>query len=308
MGAYLVWRTLRALGTIAGVVTLVFAMVRMVPGDPVEALLGEQASPEDRALMRARLHLDEPLPTQYVRFLGDLADGSLGRSFRSDATVASQIGAVAGDTAALALAALLVAWLTAIPLGVLAARYRGRVPDRVASAVAVVGLAIPNIWLGPLLILLFGVRLRWLPLPGDDQAGAAALVLPAITLGTALAAALTRQTRGALAEQLSAPYVVAARARGLGPGRVLRQALRNAAFPVLTVGAAQLGALLSGTVVVETLFERRGLGTLFLDAFFARDYPTVAGCAVVIAAIYVLVNLAVDVLYGVIDPRVRVGR
>jgi len=305
--AYLAYRTLRALGTIAGVVTLVFALVRLVPGDPVEALLGEQASPEDRALMRARLHLDDSLAVQYLRFLGDLADGSLGRSFRSDATVASQIGEVAGDTAALALAALLVAWLTALPLGILAARFRGRAPDRVASALAVAGLAIPNIWLGPLLILLFGVRLRWLPLPGDDQAPLAALVLPALTLGTALAATLTRQTRGALADQLGAPYVVAARARGLPPARVLRQALRNAAFPVLTVGAAQLGALLSGTVVVETIFERRGLGTLFLDAFFARDYPTVAGCAVVIASIYVLVNLLVDLLYGVIDPRVRLG-
>ncbi len=307
MLAYLAYRTLRALGTIAGVVTLVFALVRLVPGDPVEALLGEQASPEDRALMRARLHLDDSLAVQYLRFLGDLADGSLGRSFRSDATVASQIGEVAGDTAALALAALLVAWLTALPLGILAARFRGRAPDRVASALAVAGLAIPNIWLGPLLILLFGVRLRWLPLPGDDQAPLAALVLPALTLGTALAATLTRQTRGALADQLGAPYVVAARARGLPPARVLRQALRNAAFPVLTVGAAQLGALLSGTVVVETIFERRGLGTLFLDAFFARDYPTVAGCAVVIASIYVLVNLLVDLLYGVIDPRVRLG-
>ncbi len=307
MGAYLAWRTLRALGTIAGVVTLVFALVRVVPGDPVDALLGEQASPEDRALMRARLHLDESLPTQYLRFLGDLADGSLGRSFRSDATVASQIAAVAADTASLALAALLVAWFTAIPLGVLAARYRGRLPDRAASAIAVVGLAIPNIWLGPLLILLFGVQLRWLPLPGDDQAGAAALILPAVTLGTALAATLTRQIRGALAQQLHAPYAVAAKARGLRPLMVLRQAFRNAAFPVLTVGAAQLGALLSGTVVVETLFERRGLGTLFLDAFFARDYPTVAGCAVIIASIYVLVNLLVDLLYGVIDPRVRLG-
>ncbi|MEM9073654.1 MAG: ABC transporter permease, partial [Myxococcota bacterium] len=204
MGPYLIARLLRALGTIAGVVTLVFAMVRLTPGDPVDALLGEQAAEADRARMRERLHLDESLPSQYVRFLGDVADGSLGRSFRSGEVVASSIAEVLPDTALLALSALLVAWVTALFLGVLAARYRGRAPDRAASTLAVAGLAIPNIWLGPLLILLFGVQLRWLPLPGDEQAGIASLVLPALTLGTALAATLTRQIRGSLSEALRA--------------------------------------------------------------------------------------------------------
>jgi peptide/nickel transport system permease protein len=168
------------------------------------------------------------------------------------------------------------------------------------------GLAIPNIWLGPLLILLFGVQLRWLPLPGDDASGITALLLPSITVGTALAAILTRQTRAAMIEVLGEQYIVAARARGVAPHRViLKHALRNALLPVMTVGAAQLGALLSGTVIAEKIFERRGLGTLFLDAFFARDIPVVQGCVLVIAVVYVLVNLAIDLCYGLVDPRVR---
>ena len=303
---YLARRLLRALLTILGVVTLVFLLVRLVPGDPVDVILGDRASPEDRAAMRAHLHLDDPLPLQYGRFLGDVADGSLGQSFRGDRPVSELVAEVLPGTAALALAALLVAWLLAIPLGVLAARFRGRAPDRLASTVAVLGLAIPNIWLGPLLVLLFAVQLRWLPLPGDDAAGLASLVLPAITLGTALAASLTRQTRASLAEVLSRPYVLAAHARGLPPRRVyFRHALRNAALPVLTVGAAQLGALLSGTGVVEKIFERRGLGTLFLNAFFDRDMPVVQGCVLVIATTYVVVNVLLDLAYAAADPRVR---
>jgi peptide/nickel transport system permease protein len=170
------------------------------------------------------------------------------------------------------------------------------------------GIAIPNIWLGPLLILFFGVWLRWLPLPGDDEAGPVALILPAITVGTALAAILTRQTRGAMVEVLSEQYILAARARGLSRTSViLKHGLRNALLPVMTVGAAQLGALLSGTVIAEKIFERRGLGTLFLEGFFDRDIPIVQGCVLVIAIVYVTVNLIVDLLYVVVDPRVRLS-
>jgi peptide/nickel transport system permease protein len=195
-----------------------------------------------------------------------------------------------------------------VPLGTLAAARVGRGWDKLASTAAVAGLAIPNIWLGPLLILFFGVKLRWLPLPGDDLAGPEALILPAFTVGTALAAILTRQTRASMIEVLSQPYISAARARGVRPRTlVLRHALRNALLPVLTIGAAQLGALLSGTVVTEKIFERPGLGTLFLDAFFARDIPVVQGCVLVIAVIYVVVNLVVDLAYGIVDPRVRLS-
>lgn len=305
---YIAWRLGRAILTVGGVVTLVFAMVRMVPGDPVDAILGEQASEEARAELRERLHLDAPFLVQYARFIGDVLDGSLGVSFRQEREVSSLIGEVALPTATLAIAALLVAFGLALPLGILAASRRGSGWDRGASFVAVLGLAIPNIWLGPLLILAFAVQLRWLPLPGDDAMGLRGLVLPAITLGTALAAILTRQTRGATSEALARPYCLAARARGLSERAVLvRHALRNSWLPVLTVGAAQLGALLSGAVVVEKIFERPGLGALFLEAFFARDIPVVQGVVLVVAFTYVTVNLLLDLLYTVADPRVRLS-
>ena len=306
---YIAERVVRAALTVVGVVVLVFLLVRLVPGDPVDAILGDQASPEDRAALRKSLKLDAPLPVQLESFVGDVASGTLGHSFRRpDETVASRIEAVFPDTVELALAALLLAWALAVPLDALATVRKGTGWDRAASTVAIAGLAIPNIWLGPLLILGFAVELRWFPFPGDARAGAAALVLPAVTLGTALAAILTRQTRAAMIEVLDEQYVLAARARGIGRVRlVVGHALRNAMLPVMTVGAAQLGALLSGAVITEKIFERRGLGTLFLDAFFARDIPVVQGCVLVVAVLYVAVNLGVDLAYGVIDPRVRLS-
>ena len=308
LARYLLLRLLRGLLTIWGVVTLVFLLVRLIPGDPVETILGDRATAEDRVALRERLHLDAPLPQQYVQFVADVADGSFGRSFRTDRDVGERIAEVLPDTAALALAALSLALALALPLGALAAAYHRTVTDRAASTFAVLGLAIPNIWLGPLLILAFAVQLRWLPLPGDDAIGAVGLVLPAITLGTAFAAVLTRQTRAALLEVSHQPHVMAARARGLSGAVVMRRhILRNAWLPILTVAAAQLGALLSGTVVVEKIFERPGLGALFLEAFFARDFPVVQGCVLVIALTYVTVNLLLDVSYGLVDPRLRLG-
>jgi ABC-type dipeptide/oligopeptide/nickel transport system permease component len=201
-------------------------------------------------------------------------------------------------------AALLLAWLIAIPLGIFAATRHNTPWDRAASTLAVAGLAIPNIWLGPLLILLFGVTLQWLPLPGDDPTRLNALILPSVTIGTALAASLFRHTRSVMLEVLKQQYILAAKARGVPTGRVLFQhSLRNALLPIMTVGAAQLGALLSGTVIAEKIFERPGLGTLFLEAFFARDIPIIQGCVLVVAVVYVSINLAVDLLYGVVDPR-----
>jgi len=306
---YLASRLARALLTVIGLVTIVFLLVRLIPGDPVEAILGDQAGPEEKAELRRALDLDRPVTEQYLSFLGDMVDGTLGTSFRQpDRSVWSLMGDVLPYTIALAIAALVVAWLVAVPLGTIAAARAGRGWDKVASAAAVLGLAIPNIWLGPLLILAFGVKLRWLPLPGDDLAGPEALILPAITIGTALAAVLTRQTRAAMIDVLSQQYISAARARGVPSiPLLLRHALRNALLPVMTIGAAQLGALLSGTVVTEKIFERQGLGTLFLDAFFARDIPVVQGCVLIIAVIYVGVNLVVDLAYGVVDPRVRLS-
>lgn len=306
---YVVARSGRALLTVLGVVTIVFLIVRLAPGDPVDAILGDQAAPEDRAALRHTLRLDRPLSEQYVAFLGDVLDGSLGHSFRrSTATVSSLIAEVFPSTLVLALASVLLAWAFAIPLGTIAAARRGTAWDGAASTLALIGLAIPAIWMGPMLVLVFAVELRWLPLPGDEVEGARALLLPSITIGAMLAAILTRQTRAAMLDVLSEQFVLAARARGLSSFVVLiKHALRNALLPVLTVGAAQLGGVLSGAVIAEKIFERRGLGTLFLDAFFARDIPVVQGCVIVVALTYVVVNLVVDLIYGVVDPRVRVG-
>lgn len=309
MTRYLLIRLARAVATVWGVVTLVFLLVHLIPGDPLDAILGDQAAPEDRAALRSALRLDQPLSAQYLAFVGDVVSLELGHSFRArDRNVAALIGEVLPYTAALALASLMVALALALPLGVLAAVRRGSGWDKGASTLAMLGIAIPNIWLGPLLVLAFAVELRVLPLPGDDPTGVLPLVLPALTVGAALAAILTRQTRAALIEVLSEQYILAARARGVPPLPLLfKHALRNALLPVITVAAAQLGALLSGAVIAEKIFERPGLGTLFLEAFFDRDIPVVQGCVLVIAITYVAVNLLIDLLYGVIDPRVRLG-
>jgi ABC-type dipeptide/oligopeptide/nickel transport system permease component len=303
---YLAARTARALLTVFGVVSLLFVMVHLIPGDPVSAILGDQAAPEDRAALRVALRLDRPLPLQYLAFLGDIADGSLGHSFRMQGTsVAALITHALPFTLSLALGALSIALCIALPLGALAAARRNTRWDSTASTFALLGLAIPNIWLGPLLVLCFGVWLRVLPMPGDAPSFAGS-ILPACTIGFALAAILTRQARASLLEVLSEQYIRAARARGIGERTLLfRHALRNALLPVLTIAGAQLGALLSGAVIAEKIFERPGLGTLFLEAFLERDIPVVQGTTLVIALFYVLTNLAIDLLYGVVDPRLR---
>jgi ABC-type dipeptide/oligopeptide/nickel transport system permease component len=307
MARYLALRTMRALATVVGVVLLVFALVRALPGDPARLILGDTATEADLHAMRARLHLDAGLPEQLGLYAGDVLDGSLGRSFRSpDETVASHIGEVFPDTLVLALVSIVLAWCFAIPLGVMAALSRGRAPDRVARVVALSGVALPTIWLGPLLVLLFAVELRVLPMPGDDEGGPLSLVLPSITIGAALAAALTRQTRGAMIESLAEPYVTASRARGLSRWRAaIAHGLRNALVPVVTVSASQLGALLGGAVVAEKIFERRGLGSLMLDAFAARDIPVLQGTVLVVALLYVSVQLLLDLALAGLDPRVR---
>lgn len=306
---YILTRIARALLTVVGVVTLVFILVRVSPGDPVDAILGDQATAEERAAKRAELRLDQSLPEQFAGFVVDVANGSLGHSYtRPDETVSSMIGEVLPSTLILGLFAIVVAWTLAIPLGALAAVRRGSSWDSLTRTLALLGIAIPSIWLGPLLILLFGVKLRWLPLPGDEDAGMISLLLPSLTIGAALSAILMRQTRAAMMEVLSEQYVLAARARGVAAWKVtFVHAMRNALLPVITVGAAQLAGVFSGAVIAEKVFERQGLGTLFLDAYFARDIPVVQGAVLVVAIIYVFVNLAVELVYGVVDPRVRLA-
>jgi len=307
MLAYLLRRLLTAGIVLFGVATLVFAVLRLVPGDPVESLLGEQASPEDYARLRACFHLDEPLSQQYLSFWSDVGSGSLGELCNQPGVyVSDRILDVMPDTLELALASMLVAIILAIPLGVLSAMRPHSWVDQGAMFFALLGVSIPNFWLGPMLLILFALSLKWLPDPGQGTFGLLSLLLPAITLGTALAAKLTRMTRTSMLEVLRRDYVRTAHAKGLHPAIVMiKHVLRNALVPVLTIVGLQLGAVLTGAIIVEKVFARPGLGSLLLDAIAMRNYQLVQGCVLVIALVYVTVNLITDLLYGWVDPRIR---
>ncbi len=293
-----------ALVVALGVASLVFALIHLTPGDPVEALLGESAASVDREALRTALGLDAPLPAQWWRFVSGLATGDLGRSLGSQRPVAMLIVERLPQTLVLAVAAMSVALCLALPLGLYSALRVGTGWDLLTSTLAVMGMALPSFVLGPVLMMVFAVRLGWLPVAGGDTP--AALVLPALTLGLALAALLTRMVRAAVCEVLGEPYILAARARGLGESRVLwRHALRNAALPVLTVVGLQLGALLGGAVITEMVFGWPGLGQLTIEAIQRRDYPLVQGCVLTVSLGYVGLNLLTDLLYGCLDPRVK---
>lgn len=290
--------------TVLGVVTLVFAFLHLVPGDPVDVMLGETARAGDKAALRAELGLDRPVWDQYGSYLGGLIRGDLGRSFAHRKPVREVIAARLPATVQLAGCALVVAVAVAFPLGVLAAVRRGTVFDRGSLVASLLGVSMPNFWLGPLLILAFSVHLRWLPVSGRE--GWASVVLPAFTLGTALAAVLSRMLRSSLLEVFRSEYLQAARARGVGEGRVVWvHALRNACLPVITILGLQLGSLLSGAVITEAVFAWPGIGTLLLQALQGRDYPLAQGCVLVISLGYVGANLLADLLYRLADPRVR---
>lgn len=299
-------RALAPLGSafvvVAGVATLVFLLLHLAPGDPVEAMLGETASAADRAALRADLGLDAPLPVQYARYLANLAALDLGVSLHTRTPVAAIIVERLPWTAALACAALALALAFALPLGVLSARHPGGRLETLTGVAAVAGMSLPSFVLGPLLMVVFAVWLGWLPVsaPGTP----AGLVLPAATLGLALAALLARMVRAAVRDVLDEEFIRAARARGLSERRVLwRHALRNAALPVLTVIGMQLGALLGGAVITEIVFGWPGLGQLTIEAIQRRDYPLVQGAVLVIAATHVGINMLTDLLYGLCDPR-----
>jgi ABC-type dipeptide/oligopeptide/nickel transport system permease component len=296
MARYLVRRLLLTVPVLLGVATLVFALIHLVPGDPAQAMLGEGASQEEVLRLRTSLGLDRPLLAQYTAFLGGLVRGDLGTSFRYNTPVTQQITSRLGNTAKLALAA--------VPLGIVAAVFRGRAPDHAAMTLALAGISMPNFWLGPLLAILFAVYLGWLPVSGTGSL--AHLVLPAITLGAALSAILARMTRASLLEELRELYVLAARARGLSGARaVLRHAFRNSLIPVVTIIGLQFGAVLTGTIITETIFAWPGLGRLLIQAINFRDYPLVQGCILFISVTYVLMNLLTDLTYGMLDPRIR---
>lgn len=289
-----------------GVSLMVFLLLHCVPGDPVDVMLGEYAGAADRLALRQQLGLDLPLAEQGWRFLRGLMHGELGTSLVSGQPVAGLLAEHFKYTAQLALAALLLALLVGLPLGVLAALRVGRGWDGCASVLAVLGMSLPSFVLGPLLIIAFAVQLRWFPIGGAEQA--AGLVLPALTLASGLAAVLTRMTRAAMLEALQLPHVQAARARGLAEFTiVLNHVCRNAALPVVTVIGLQLGALLGGAVVTETVFNWPGLGQLLVESIQRRDYPVVQGAVLLIALTYIGVNTVVDLLYTRLDPRIVAG-
>jgi peptide/nickel transport system permease protein len=304
-GAYLLKRLAGALGIVLGVALLTSLLIHVVPGDPVELMLGESATAGDRAALRASLGLDRPLHQQVLGQLARLARLDLGDSLYSRRPVSAVVAERLPATVELAVAALAVAAAVALPLGILAARHRGGLADSAAMGVALLGLSIPSFWLGPLLILLFSVVLGWTPVSGRE--GLASLVLPALTLGTGMAAVLARMLRSSLLETLSEDYVRTARAKGLSPAAVLRRhALRNAALPVVTVFGMQAGALLAGAVITETVFAWPGVGSLLVEAIQRRDFPVVQGCVLLISTTYVAVNAGTDLAYAWLDPRVRV--
>jgi ABC-type dipeptide/oligopeptide/nickel transport system permease component len=301
---YLLRRLLLTVPVLLGVATLVFALIHLVPGDPAQSMLGESASPTEIEALQKSLGLDKPLLTQYRAFLAGVARGNLGTSFRFGTPVTQEIRKRLPDTAILAVSAMAVAIVFAIPLGIVAAVFRGRLPDHAAMTLALAGISMPSFWLGPLLAILFAVRLGWLPVSGSGTP--LHLVLPAVTLGTALAAILARMTRSSVIEELRELYVLAARARGLSQARaVLRHAFRNSLIPVVTIIGLQFGAVLTGTIITETIFGWPGVGRLLIQAINTRDYPLVQGCILFISVTYVAMNLITDLTYGFLDPRIR---
>jgi peptide/nickel transport system permease protein len=308
---FLARRLAATLAVLLGVSVGVFAIVHVVPGDPVRLALGTRFDPQTYAALRARAGLDRPLLSQYFHWLIGLLHGDLGISFRSEEPVADVIGGRLPATVSLAVAAVLVAALIAVPLGLASALRPRSALDRVASVLSQVGISVPDFWLGILTILLLAGHLRWLPAGGyvpltrDPTRWARHLVLPAVCVGVVSGAVLTRFVRAAALDVLGEDHVRTARAKGLSEATVVRRhVLRNASVPVLTVAGVQLAYLLSGVVVVEIVFSWNGLGQLALQSVQSRDYPVLQGAVLLFAVVFLAVNLVVDVLYAVLDPRI----
>ena len=311
------WRVvLRRLAATVPVLLLVtagvFALIHLTPGDPIDAMMAESVDATVKETLRKELGLDRPIPVQYVAWMGRVLRGDLGRSIRNGEPVIENVGRRIRPSLQLALMAMTISLAIAFPVGIMSAVRHNRPVDRVGTTFALFGICMPNFLLALLLIFLFGVTLRWLPISGytdpleDPIAGLRSLLLPAVTLGLALAAVVTRTLRSSLLEALAEDYVRTARAKGLSEGRVVRgHVLKNALIPVVTVLGLQLGTLIGGAVITEYVFALPGVGRLVVDAVFARDYPLVQGVVLLIAVGFIVSNLLVDVLYGFIDPRIR---
>lgn len=307
MKRYLLQRTLLLLPTLFGALTLVFFLIHLVPGDPVEAMLGETASAADKDELRRSLGLHQPLMVQYRSFLTGLLRGDLGRSLYEQSSVSDLIRVRLPATIELTLCAMAIAVIISFSLATLAAINPGTVIDRGALLFSLLGLSLPNFWLGPLLMIIFSIQLGWTPVSG--RGGLDHLLLPSLTLGLGMAAILTRILRGSLLQVINEDYVRTARAKGLGEKQVwLKHTLRNALLSVITIMSLQFGSLLAGSIITETIFSWPGIGRLTVQAIQTRDYPLVQGCVLIIAISYLLVNLLTDVFYRAVDPRITYGK
>jgi len=305
MTQYIIRRFLQMIPITLGILTLVFSLIHLIPGDPAVQIAGENARPEDVAQVRKSLGLDEPLFTQYVHYLGRLAHGDLGTSFRTGEKVSTEIRDRYPATIQLAFGSMLVALIVAFPLGMVSAIYRNSWIDNVARFFALIGVSMPSFFFGPLLIIAFAINHEWFPVSGREQ-GLRSIVLPSLTMGLALAAILTRMIRVSVAEELNQLYVTTAIAKGVTRTRaIFRHALKNAMIPVITVLALQFGSLLTGAIITEQIFSWPGLGRLLIQGIQTRDYPQVQASILVIAITYILVNFVSDLLYGVVDPRIK---
>jgi len=305
MAQYIIRRLLQLIPITLGIMTLIFSLIHMIPGDPAVQIAGEGARPEDVIAIRKALGLDQPLWSQYVHYLGRLAHGDLGVSFRTSTPVAKEIMLRYPATMELAFGAMFVAILVAFPLGMISAIYRNSWIDNVARFFALIGVSMPSFWFGPLLIIAFAINHTWFPVSGRDE-GLRSLVLPAVTMGLALSAILTRMIRVSVAEELNQLYMTTAIAKGVTRIKaILRHALKNAMIPVITVLALQFGSLLTGAIITEQIFSWPGLGRLLITSINTRDYPQVQASILVIALTYILVNFISDLLYAVVDPRIK---
>ena len=307
MKRYLLQRSLLLLPTLFGALTLVFFLIHLVPGDPVEVMLGETASAADKEELRRSLALDQPLMVQYHSFLTGLLRGNLGSSLYEQSSVTDLIRTRLPATIELTLCAMAIAVVISFPLAILAAINKGSGIDRGALLFSLLGLSLPNFWLGPLLMIIFSIQLGWTPVSG--RGGLDHLVLPSLTLGMGMAAILTRILRGSLLQVINEDYVRSARAKGLSEKQVwLKHTLRNALLSVITIMSLQFGSLLAGSIITETVFSWPGIGRLTVQAIQTRDYPLVQGCVLVIAISYLLVNLLTDIFYHFVDPRITYGK
>ena len=303
---YVLRRILLAIPVLLGVSALSFSLLHFVPGDPVDIMLGDQAAPADKDALRRELGLDRPFSTQLAGFYTDLAHFNLGRSLVSKRPVADEIAARVPATFELTFTAMLIALAVGIPIGVLAAVFRHRWFEKFALGYGLIGMSTPGFWLGPMLILLFAIKLDWLPV--SERGGIEHAILPSLTLAFGLSAILAQVTRASMIEVVREDFINVARAKGASPLRLwFKHALANAMMPIITIIGLQFGALLTGTVIVETVFDWPGVGTLLFQGIQSRNYPLVQGCVLFIAFTYVAVNLLTDLAYAAANPKVRLS-